>query len=241
MVRLEAWESRHVNPEGEIIEVLGPATAPGIDMLSIIRKFHLPAEFPKDVLEQAERISEQVDARQLEEREDLRKEFIVTIDPDDARDFDDAIQVEKSKSGWQLGVHIADVAAYVEPGSALDREARRRGNSVYLPDRVIPMLPERLSNGVCSLNPGVDRLTHSVFIHFDKNGAAKSARFARSVIRSAHRLTYKQAYAILKSPAARSIGRTAASCVGTRFVTAAETVRAWRARSRFPRSKSLGR
>src|SRR6266403_543038 len=122
VVRLDAWESRHVNPEGEIIEVLGPATAPGIDMLSIIRKYHLPAEFPKDVLEQAERISEQVDARKLEGREDLRKDFIVTIDPDDARDFDDAIQVEKSKSGWQLGVHIADVAAYVEPGSALDRE-----------------------------------------------------------------------------------------------------------------------
>jgi len=206
VVRLDAWESRHVNPEGEIIEVLGPATAPGIDMLSIIRKFHLPTEFPKDVLEQVERISEQVDARQLEEREDLRKEFIVTIDPDDARDFDDAIQVEKNKSGWQLGVHIADVAAYVEPGSALDREARRRGNSVYLPDRVIPMLPERLSNGVCSLNPGVDRLTHSVFIHFDKHGVVKNARFAHSVIRSAHRLTYKQAYAILKSPARDQLG-----------------------------------
>src|SRR6266568_810295 len=206
VVRLDAWESRHVNPEGQIIEVLGPATAPGIDMLSIIRKYHLPAEFPKDVLEQAERIPEQVDARQLEEREDLRKEFIVTIDPDDARDFDDAIQVEKNKSGWQLGVHIADVAAYVEPGSALDREARRRGNSVYLPDRVIPMLPERLSNGVCSLNPGVDRLTHSVFIHFDKHGVVKNARFAHSVIRSAHRLTYKQAYAILKSPARDQLG-----------------------------------
>ena len=207
VVRLDAWESRHVNPEGEIIEVLGPASTPGIDMLSIIRKYHLPAEFPKDVLDQAERISEQIDSRQLESREDLRKEFIVTIDPDDARDFDDAIQVEKTNSGWRLGVHIADVAAYVEPGSALDREARRRGNSVYLPDRVIPMLPERLSNGVCSLNPGVDRLTHSVFIHFDKNGAAKSARFVRSVIRSAHRLTYKQAYAILTSPPRDRLGK----------------------------------
>ena len=201
VVRLEAWESRHVNPEGEIIEVLGSASAPGVDMLSIIRKYHLPTEFPRDVLEQANRISEKIDARQLEGREDLRKEFAVTIDPDDARDFDDAIHVEKIENGgWRLGVHIADVAAYVEPESALDREARRRGNSVYLPDRVIPMLPERLSNGVCSLNPGVDRLTHSVFIHFDRNGTAKSARFARSVIRSAHRLSYKQAYAILKSP-----------------------------------------
>ena len=206
VVRLDAWESRHINPEGEIIEVLGPASMPGIDMLSIIRKYHLSVEFPKDVLGQAERIPEQVDERQLEGREDLREQFIVTIDPDDARDFDDAIQVEKTTSGWRLGVHIADVAAYVEPGSALDREARRRGNSVYLPDRVIPMLPERLSNGVCSLNPGVDRLTHSVFVQFDKHGEVKSTRFARSVIRSAHRLTYKQAYAILTASPVDRLG-----------------------------------
>ena len=207
VVRLESWESRHVNPEGAIIEVLGPASAPGVDMLSIVRKYHLPTEFPNNVLDQADRIPDKIDARQLDGREDLRKKFIVTIDPDDARDFDDAIDVEKIESGgWRLGVHIADVAAYVEPNSALDREARRRGNSVYLPDRVIPMLPERLSNGVCSLNPGVDRLTHSVFIHFDKNGVAKSARFTRSVIRSAHRLTYKQAYAILKSASHDPLG-----------------------------------
>ncbi len=207
VVRLGAWESRHVNPEGEIIEVLGPASAPGVDMLSIIRKYHLATEFPRGVLEQAEHISESVDASQLAGREDLRDEFIVTIDPDDARDFDDAIHVEKfPNGGWQLGVHIADVAAYVEPGSALDREARLRGNSVYLPDRVIPMLPERLSNGVCSLNPGVDRLTHSVFIHFDKRGVVKSARFARSIIRSAHRLTYKEAYAILTAPPRDRLG-----------------------------------
>ena len=208
VVRLESWESRHVNPEGEIVEVLGPASAPGVDMLSIMRKYHLPTEFPNNVLDQADRIPEKIDARQLDGREDLRKKFIVTIDPDDARDFDDAIDVEKIDSGgWRLGVHIADVAAYVEPGSALDREARRRGNSVYLPDRVIPMLPERLSNGVCSLNPGVDRLTHSVFIHFDKNGVTKSARFARTVIHSAHRLTYKQAYAILKSAPRDPLGK----------------------------------
>src|SRR5881392_814834 len=203
VVRLEAWESRHVNPEGEIIEILGAATAPGIDMLSIIRKYDLPTEFPKSVLDEANRIPQTVEQKLIQEREDLRDQFIVTIDPDDARDFDDAINVEKidQNGGWRLGVHIADVSAYVTPDSALDREARRRGNSVYLPDRVIPMLPERLSNGVCSLNPGVDRLTHSVFINFDKNGVAKRARFAKSVIRSAQRLTYKQAYAILKSSA----------------------------------------
>ena len=207
VVRLDDWQSRHVNPEGEIIEVLGPASAPGVDVLSIIRKYHLPTEFPRDVLQQAERIPESVDPQQIARREDLRNQFIVTIDPDDARDFDDAIHVETlSNGGWLLGVHIADVAAYVQPGSALDREARRRGNSVYLPDRVIPMLPERLSNGVCSLKPEVDRLTHSVFIQFDKRGLAKSARFARSVIRSAYRLTYKEAYAILKSPPQDRLG-----------------------------------
>ena len=201
VVRLEEWQSRHVNPEGEIVEVLGRADAPGIDMLSIIRKYDLPTEFPRAVLDEANRIPKSVEQRMIDGREDLREGFIVTIDPDDARDFDDAINVEKidNDGGWRLGVHIADVSAYVTPENALDREARRRGNSVYLPDRVIPMLPERLSNGVCSLNPGVDRLTFSVFIEFDKNGRAKNARFARTVIRSAKRLTYKEAYAILKS------------------------------------------
>jgi ribonuclease R len=200
VVRLEAWESRHVNPEGEIIEVLGPAAAPGVDLLSIVRSYDLPTEFPKSVINEANAIPQTVDDGMLEGREDLRDKFIVTIDPDDARDFDDAIHVEKlDNHAWQLGVHIADVAAYVKPDSTLDREARHRGNSVYLPDRVIPMLPERLSNGICSLKPDVDRLTHSVFIRFDRSGQIKATRFAKSVIRSAHRLTYKQAYMILKS------------------------------------------
>ena len=131
VVRLEAWESRHVNPEGKIIELLGPRTAPGVDILSIIRKYHLPVEFPRAVLEEASAIPETVTADATDGREDLRGQFIVTIDPDDARDFDDAIHVEEIKGGWQLGVHIADVSAYVRPGSALDREAQHRGNSVY--------------------------------------------------------------------------------------------------------------
>jgi ribonuclease R len=201
VVQLDSWESRHVNPEGEIIEVLGPADAPGVDLLSIVRSYHLPTEFPKAVLDEANRISQTIDDTMLRDREDLREKFIVTIDPDDARDFDDAIDVEAlNEHGWRLGVHIADVAAYVKPDSPMDREARRRGNSVYLPDRVIPMLPERLSNGVSSLKPGVDRLTHSVFLEYDRGGRLKDSRFARTVIRSARRLTYKQAYAILKSP-----------------------------------------
>ena len=207
VVRLEVWESRHVNPEGEIVEVLGPSSAPGVDVLSIIRKYHLPTEFPKQVLAEAERIPETVREEMFEGREDLRDKFIVTIDPDDARDFDDAIDVERIPGGgWRLGVHIADVAAYVKPGSALDREAYKRGNSVYLPDRVIPMLPERLSNGVCSLNPEVNRLTHSVFLEFGKDGQAKSARFGRTVIRSAKRLTYREAFAILKAPPNDQLG-----------------------------------
>jgi ribonuclease R len=214
VVRLERWESRHVNPEGQIIEVLGAGSAPGVDMLSIIRKYHLPTEFPKEVLEEAGRIPEVVAEEMFAGREDLRSQFIVTIDPDDARDFDDAINVERipgeagpeSFRGWRLGVHIADVAAYVKPGGALDREAYRRGNSVYLPDRVIPMLPERLSNGVCSLNPGVNRLTHSVFLEFTKEGRTKSCRFGRTVIRSARRLTYREAYAILQAPPRDELG-----------------------------------
>src|SRR2546423_1927109 len=193
VVRLETWESRHVNPEGQIIEVLGPSSAPGVDMLSIIRKSPLPAEFPEAVVEEAHRIPETVAEQMFEGREDLRDKFIVTIDPDDARDFDDAIDVERIPGGgWRLGVHIADVAAYVTPGSALDREAYKRGNSVYLPDRVIPMLPERLSNGVCSLNPAVNRLTHSVFLEFGKDGRTKSTRFRRTVIRSARRPKYRE-------------------------------------------------
>jgi ribonuclease R len=207
VVRLEPWESRHVNPEGQIVEVLGPSSAPGVDMLSIIRKYHLPTEFPKAVLEEANQIPETVAEKMFAGREDLRGKFIVTIDPDDARDFDDAIDVERIPGGgWRLGVHIADVSAYVKPGSALDREAYKRGNSVYLPDRVIPMLPERLSNGVCSLNPGVNRLTHSVFLEFTKDGRAKTARFGRTVIRSARRLTYREAYAILKAPPGDQVG-----------------------------------
>jgi ribonuclease R len=198
VVKFEEWESRHVNPEGEIIEVLGPASAPGIDMLSIIRKHNLPTEFPEAVEREAERIPEQVEPAEIARRIDLREGFVITIDPDDAKDFDDAIDVERTEHGWKLGVHIADVSHYVRPGNALDTEARKRGNSTYLADRVIPMLPERLSNGICSLKPGVERLTVSAFIEFDRQGRVRHSTFGRSVIRSAARLTYRQAFAILE-------------------------------------------
>jgi ribonuclease R len=198
VVRLEEWLNPETNPEGRIIEILGPATAPGVDMLSIIRRNNLPTEFPEPVLAEADRIPEAVDPRDAADREDLRDQLIITIDPDDARDFDDAINVERLPGGgWRLGVHIADVSHYVRTGSHLDREAYSRGNSVYLADRVIPMLPERLSNGVCSLKPRVDRLTFTAFIEFSHSGKIKSTRFSRTVIHSKARLTYKQAFAIL--------------------------------------------
>lgn len=200
VVKVDEWKSRHINPEGEIIEVLGPASAPGVDLLSIVRKHHLPTEFPDAVLRAAAQIGETVDEREAALREDLRAQMIVTIDPDDAKDFDDAIHVERLGDGWRLGVHIADVSHYVRVGSALDQEAFHRGNSVYLVDRVIPMLPENLSNGLCSLKPRVDRLTQSVFLDFTRAGKIKAVRFARTVICSAHRFTYKEAFAALQKP-----------------------------------------
>jgi ribonuclease R len=198
VVRLESWEHRHVNPEGEIIEVLGPAEKPGVDILSIIRKHDLPVAFPDPVLNEAEQIPLEISDKELRGREDLRSASVFTIDPDDARDFDDAIHVVENDGGWTVGIHIADVSHYVKPGSALDREAFRRGNSVYLPDRVLPMLPERLSNGVCSLRPNEDHLTKSVFVEFDRAGRIKGFRFAATVIRSVARFTYRQAFAILQ-------------------------------------------
>lgn len=201
VAKLDAWPSRHVNPEGHIIEVLGPVTKPGVDMLSIIRKHRLPTEFPADVVREAGAVSPEVEPGEAARREDHRNEFIITIDPDDARDFDDAVHVERLPGGgWRVGIHIADVSHYVRPKSALDREAVTRGNSVYLADRVIPMLPEALSNGICSLKPNVERLAFSVFADITAQGKVRSSRFAKSVIKSAARLTYREAFAILQRP-----------------------------------------
>src|SRR3984893_11230361 len=198
VVRLDPWEHRHLNPEGDIIEVLGPAKKPGVDILSIIRKHDLPLAFPDAVLKEADKIPLDISEKELHGREDMRSTPVFTIDPDNARDFDDAIHVMDADGGWSVGIHIADVSHYVKPGAALDREALRRGNSVYLPDRVLPMLPERLSNGGCSLRPNEDHLTKSVFVEFDRAGRIKSYRFAATVIRSVARLTYREALTILQ-------------------------------------------
>jgi ribonuclease R len=200
VVRLDPWEHRHVNPEGQIVEVLGPAGRPGIDILSIIRKHELPTEFPPDVLLEAERIPFDIPAREREHREDLRSLPVFTIDPVDARDFDDAIHVVTHANGWEVGIHIADVSFFVRPHSALDREARRRGNSVYFPDRVLAMLPERLSNGVCSLRPDEEHLTKSVFVSFDRHFRPQGVRFAATIISSRRRFTYEEASRLLKKP-----------------------------------------
>ncbi len=200
VAQLDSWPTRHVNPEGHVIEVLGPADKPGVDMLSIIRKHHLPGPFPEEVQREAEALSTTIPAEEIARREDLRNQFIFTIDPDDAKDFDDAINVDRTGQGWRVGIHIADVSHYIQPGSPLDAEAVERGNSVYLADRVIPMLPEALSNGICSLRPDEDHLTFSVFAEINHKGKVTSARFAKTVIRSQARLTYKQAFARLDKP-----------------------------------------
>ena len=207
VARLDRWENSHVNPEGRIVEVLGPAGAPGIDMLSIIHKHSLPREFPAPVSIEAERFGGEITAADREGRQDLRERKIITIDPDDARDFDDAIEVQPTEYGWEVAVHIADVSHYVKTGTALDKESRKRGNSVYLADRVIPMLPENLSNGLCSLRPNEDRLAFSVFAEINRDGTIRHVRFGRSVIRSCARLTYRQALALLQSPPIDEVGR----------------------------------
>jgi len=207
VAQLDRWENSHVNPEGHIVQILGPAGAPGIDMLSVIHKHGLPQEFPEPVAVEAKQFGSRVTEADLEGREDLRDHPIITIDPDDARDFDDAIEVQPTDSGWDVSVHIADVSHYVMPGTPLDKEARKRGNSVYLADRVIPMLPENLSNGLCSLRPDEDRLAFSVFASINRDGSIRSVRFGRSIIRSMARLTYRQAFALLQAPPKDEAGR----------------------------------
>lgn len=206
VVELRDWESRHTNPEGEIIEVLGAPGKDGVDMLSVLRQYDLPLHFPKNVLHAARSIGPEVTSRDVAGRTDCRKHVVVTIDPDDAKDFDDAFCLQRvSSDEWKLWVHIADVSNYVQPGSVLDVEARKRGNSTYLVDRVIPMLPEALSNELCSLKPNVDRLTKCVEFRVSNDGRILSSKFYPAVIHSQQRFTYKEAFAVLNRKAAGRI------------------------------------
>ncbi len=199
VVELTRWVSRHSAPEGRIVEVLGAPSAEGIDMLGVLRQYDLQGEFPPAVIKEARRFGRHVQPADLTGRRDCRGQLVVTIDPDDARDFDDAICLEPAGANrWKLWVHIADVSHYVRPGSALDVEARRRGNSSYLVDRVIPMLPEELSNELCSLKPHVDRLTKCVEFLISSDGRVLSTDFYPAVIHSKKRFTYAEALAVLQ-------------------------------------------
>ena len=197
VVELVTYGDEKTNPSGKIIEVIGNIDKKGNDILAIIRKYELYEEFPKDVLKSANAIGEDVKEKDKLNRRDLRNEVMFTIDGEDAKDFDDAVSIKKTEKGYYLGVHIADVGNYVKRGSTLDKEAYLRGTSVYLPDRVLPMLPVNLSNGICSLKPKVDRLTLSVLMQLDENANVIDYEICESVINSNERLTYKEVYACL--------------------------------------------
>lgn len=185
-------------PEGRITEKLGNLHSPGADILAIVKSYQIPSEFPERVLNQAMRVPDHVQEADRSGREDLTGLMTVTIDGEDAKDLDDAVSLTKENGIYHLGVHIADVSNYVQGGSALDKEALKRGTSVYLADRVIPMLPERLSNGICSLNQGVDRLTLSCLMDIDEKGNVTDHRIVESVIRVDRRMSYSQVRCILE-------------------------------------------
>lgn len=191
VVEITVWPDGERKAEGKVVEILGSVGDVGLEILSIIKQHDLPLEFPKEVLDAAKRIPEKVDAKEIAERRDLRDLPIVTVDGEDAKDLDDAVYVKKiSDNDYLLGVYIADVSYYVEEGSIIDKEAYQRGTSVYLVDRVLPMLPERLCNGICSLNAGVDRLAMSCEMHINANGTITSYEVFQAVIHVRHRLSY---------------------------------------------------
>jgi ribonuclease R len=201
-VEITDWPTPTQSARGRIIEILGYEDEFGVDVEIIIRKHHLPHRFPADVLDEAESVSHVIHAREVAGRRDYRQLPIVTIDGETARDFDDAVIVRRLDNGnYELQVHIADVAHYVQPGSALDREARLRGNSVYFPDRAIPMLPVELSTDICSLRPHTDRLVMSCVMEIDHQGEILGYELHPGIIRSAERMTYTDVNAILERDA----------------------------------------
>jgi ribonuclease R len=204
-VELTRFPRGGVAPAGRVIEILGRPGDFGVDVEILIRKHHLPHQFSEEVLAEAAAVAHPVGDAERVGRRDFRDLPIVTIDGETARDFDDAVYVKRLANGnWQLQVHIADVSHYVRRGSMLDREARLRGTSVYFPNRAVPMLPEELSNGICSLNPHEDRLVMSAIVELDANGEIVTSEFARGVIRSAERMTYTAVNAVLQGDAAAS-------------------------------------
>lgn len=209
VVKMLEWKQRHLNPEGEISEVLGKTHEPDAEFKAILFKYNLNPQFPAAVEKQTDAIPDHVRKQDIEGRQDCRDIFTFTIDPDDAKDFDDAISVEALDDGrTRVGVHIADVSAYVKPGTPLDVEAQERGNSTYLVGTVIPMLPHALSNGLCSLVEAQDRLTKTCFITFSDQADVVGVDFANTVIRSNKRLTYKQAFAFMNEDDLDTVRKT---------------------------------
>ncbi len=199
VVKLTTYPKGRMSAEGEVVDILGHKNDPGVDILSVIHKHGLPGPFPVEALEQANDVPETINEEDLKDRRDLRNETIVTIDGADAKDLDDAVTVTKLDNGnYKLGVHIADVSHYVTENSPIDREAVDRGTSVYLVDRVIPMIPHRLSNGICSLNPKVDRLTLSCEMEVDSEGQVVNHEIFQSVIKTTERMTYTDVNKILE-------------------------------------------
>jgi ribonuclease R len=196
VVRLEKRARGGKSPEGSIIEIIGTAGISKVEIDSCIKRLNLPDGFPQEVLNEAEQLSREEPA--VKNREDFRKLNIFTIDGEDAKDFDDAVSINRIERGYELGVHIADVSHYVKEGSAIDREALFRGTSIYLADRVIPMLPEALSNGICSLSEGNDRLTLSCIMTIDESGKIVKSRIVKSIIKSKHRMSYTKVNAIFE-------------------------------------------
>ena len=208
VAQVTKWPDKRRNLEGKIIEILGKKDEPGVDILSIIRKYGLPEEFPPEVESFADELSEEIPEAELKKRRDLRGLKIVTIDGEDAKDLDDAVSIEKLDNGcYKLGVHIADVTYYVKEKSPLDKEAYKRATSVYLVDRVIPMLPRKLSNGLCSLNPKVPRLTLSCFMVIDSEGNVVDHEIFESIIQTSERMTYTDVTKIIKDEDPETISR----------------------------------
>ncbi|MDP4205979.1 MAG: ribonuclease R [Bacteroidota bacterium] len=194
------WPERARNPFGEIIEILGNPGENETEMHAILAEFDLPYRFPEEVLEEAEQIPLEIPQKEIERRRDFRNVTTLTIDPADAKDFDDALSIQKLENGnWEVGVHIADVTHYVRPGSILEKEAVERGTSVYLVDRVVPMLPERLSNGVCSLRPDEDKLCFSAVFELTHDAKVVDEWFGKTVIHSDKRFSYEEAQSIIET------------------------------------------
>ncbi len=200
IAKILKYPERGKNAEGEIVEILGNVNQAGVDMLSVIREFDLPSEFPSFVKEEAEKISQEINKKDIKNRKDLRDNIIFTIDGEDAKDLDDAICVSKTEEGnYILDVHIADVSYYVKEGSKLDKEAIKRGTSIYMFDRVIPMLPFEISNGICSLNAGKDRFALSCTMEIDNKGNVVSSEVYKSIIRVTERMTYTNVNKIINN------------------------------------------